>query len=197
MKEREEENLRERLLLEAAGRGEREAFARLLEGCQSRFLVLLLRMGIERSEAEHLLLEAFWKVWKGAPRFRGECLASTWITRIVLNTALKALAKKNPIDWKGELLEERWEDHSPGPAETLERKERTLLVQEALDTLPPRGRVVLILKHSEGLSYSEIAQVMETTPSAVESLLSRSRKQLFERLKTLQETTKGFPVSGV
>ncbi|HPT00939.1 MAG TPA: sigma factor-like helix-turn-helix DNA-binding protein, partial [Candidatus Aminicenantes bacterium] len=62
---------------------------------------------------------------------------------------------------------------------------------------PPRGRVVLILKHSEGLSYGEIAQVMETTPSAVESLLSRSRKQLFERLKTLQETTKGFPVSRV
>ena len=124
-------------------------------------------------------------------------MASTWITRIVLNTALKALAKKTPIDSKGELLEERWEDQAPGPVETLERKERTLLVQEALDTLPPRGRVVLILKHSEGLSYSEIAQVMETTPSAVESLLSRSRKQLFERLKTLQETTKGFPVSGV
>ena len=98
MKEREEENLRERLLLEAAGRGEREAFARLLEGCQSRFLALLLRMGIERSEAEHLLLEAFWKVWKGAPRFRGECLASTWITRIVLNTALKALAQKNRLE---------------------------------------------------------------------------------------------------
>ena len=63
MKEREEESLREKLLLEAAGRGEREAFARLLEGCQNRFLALLLRMGIERSEAEHLLLEALWRVW--------------------------------------------------------------------------------------------------------------------------------------
>jgi RNA polymerase sigma-70 factor (ECF subfamily) len=71
------------------------------------------------------------------------------------------------------------------PIDGLLADERQARVREAIDTLPPRQRMALVLKHFEGMSYEEAAEVMECSPTAVDSLLIRARRKLKDMLADL------------
>jgi RNA polymerase sigma-70 factor (ECF subfamily) len=77
------------------------------------------------------------------------------------------------------------EDPAAGPVRSAEEAERAALVREAVQELPPRQRMALVLKHFEGMSYEEIGHALECSPTAVDALLVRAKRRLQEKLKGL------------
>lgn len=142
------------------------------------------------SDAEDAAQEVFLKAWKALPAFRGECKLSTWLYRIACRSSLDILRKrKREKSWNW-ILGLVGLGESPGlaPAEkdplvVIEQRERAKLLMAAIDNLPDSQRQAYVLATFEHLKGKEIAQVIETTPSAVESLLVRARKNLRRQLE--------------
>jgi len=131
------------------------------------------------TEAEDAAQDAFLKILNAAPRYRPTASFRTYLYRVISRLCLDRLRKKHPIytdrlppSVSGE----------PGPPEQIGRQETAADVRRALDALPPRQRMALVLRHFEELSYREIAEAMDTSVKSVERLLSRGRNELAEAL---------------
>ena len=129
----------------------------------------------DSAEAEDIAQEAFLKILTAAPRYKPTASFSTYLYRVVFRLCVDNTRKKRPLCI--DTLPERV-DSSPDPEITLDLKDRDDLIRKALDALPSRQRMAVILKYYEGLSYADIARAMATTVKAVERLLGRARKTL-------------------
>ncbi len=163
-------------LLALYAKGDREA-ARLLT---LRFTPVALRVAqrmlADRAEAEDVGQEAMLRLWRMAPGWQpGAAKVSTWLYRVVANLCTDRLRKRRtvPLDAAPEL-----EDGNPGVAERMIEADRAAALEEGLGTLPERQRQAVILRHLEGLSNPEIAEVMEVGVEAVESLVARGKRGL-------------------
>jgi RNA polymerase sigma-70 factor (ECF subfamily) len=161
--------------------GDREAFAKLVQKYQSRVLTLAARILDNRSEAEDVAQDIFVKVFQSLHEFRGASRFSTWLYRITVNHCLNYIRRRTrqqqtlitaePEDWRQESL-------TSNPHKTLEQKERWALVQAKLQMLSPEYRTILLLRDFEGLSYEEIADVLQLEGGTVKSRLHRARMEL-------------------
>jgi RNA polymerase sigma-70 factor (ECF subfamily) len=161
--------------------GDREAFAKLVQKYQSRVLTLATRILDNRSEAEDVAQDIFVKVFQSLHEFRGASRFSTWLYRITVNHCLNYLRRRTrqqqtlvtaePMDWMQE-------SPTSNPHRTLEQKERWALVQAKLQVLSPEYRTILLLRDFEGLSYEEIADVLQLESGTVKSRLHRARTEL-------------------
>jgi RNA polymerase sigma-70 factor (ECF subfamily) len=153
------------------------AFAELVRSHQSWVFNMAYRFSRDRQDAEDLTQEVFLKVWKYAQTFKGKSAFSTWLYRLAVNTCLNDRQKKKidpePLPLLGEFAAET----NAAGAEIITR-ERENLLNKALNGLPVRQKMALILANFEGKSYEEIAAVMEVSVSAVETLLFRARQNL-------------------
>ncbi len=136
------------------------------------------------AEAEDIAQESFLRIFTSAHRYRPTASFSTYLYRIVSRLCIDNFRKKRPI--LTHILPEMV-DTSPDPATALIQKDRDVLIRKTLDKLPSRQRMAVILKYYEGLSYSEIAQALETTIKAVERLLGRARKTLQSSLSEMKK----------
>lgn len=139
---------------------------------------LAYRMLGDAAEAEDLAQEAMLRLWKIAPNWRsGEAQVSTWLYRVVSNLATDRLRQRKR---HGPQLDEIAEPESGAPsvAEQMQDRARSDALQRALNTLPERQKQAVILRHIEELANPEIAQVMEITTEAVESLTARGKRAL-------------------
>ena len=198
----------ERDLLEAARRGDEDAYRRLVEPRRAELHAHCYRMLGSVPDAEDALQEALLRVWRGLPRFEGRSSFRSWLYKIATNACLKAIERRHarvlPIDYgpaadphdgPGEpLVESVWIDPYPdeklgleegfaAPAARYEQRESIeLAFIAALQHLPARQRAVLILRDVLGFSGREVADALETTPASVYSALQRAHKTVDERL---------------
>ena len=187
-------------LVERVQRGDRHAFDLLVAKYQRKLGRLISRFVRDSAEAEDVTQEAFIKAYRALPGFRGESAFYTWLYRIGINTAKNHLLSNKrraptstPLDAEeAELLEEgdmlREVDT---PENELMSKQVVGVVQASLQQLPEDLRSALTLREIEGLSYEEIASVMNCPVGTVRSRIFRAREAVAENLRPLLETSKG------
>jgi RNA polymerase sigma-70 factor, ECF subfamily len=198
----------ERELLDAARRGDQNAYGRLVEPYRSELHAHCYRMLGSVPDAEDALQEALLRAWRGIPRFEGRSSLRSWLYRIATNSCLRAIERRpkrvlpvdygppaDPHDGPAEpLVESVWLEPYPdeglglesallGPEARYEQRESVeLAFTAALQLVPARQRAVLILRDVLGFSAQETAEALETTPVAVDSALQRAHKTVDQRL---------------
>jgi RNA polymerase sigma-70 factor (ECF subfamily) len=189
----------DRQLVERAQRGDKRAFELLVEKYQRRLGRLLSRFIRDPSEVEDVMQEAFIKAYRALPAFRGDSAFYTWLYRIGINTAknyLAAMGRRAPTST--ELEAEEAEGHEDGERlRDLNTPENLLLSREIADTvnstiesLPEELRTAIQLREIEGMSYEEIANIMDCPIGTVRSRIFRAREAIAERLRPLIGTSK-------
>ena len=181
-------NSEERNIIAAAQRGDRAAFKSLYDRYRDRIYNLIFySMGDELS-AEDVLQIVFVKVYRGLPRFRFEASLATWIYRITLNECLNQQRGRGVQHIPFEALLGSDEELDTGAAADLQHAEgeRREIVHRAVMELSPKLRAVVALKYLDGLSYEEIASVLECSPGTVASRLNRALSELEARLRPLR-----------
>jgi RNA polymerase sigma-70 factor (ECF subfamily) len=186
-------------LVERAQRGDKRAFELLVLKYQRKLGRLLSRFVRDSAEVEDVTQEAFIKAYRALPSFRGDSAFYTWLYRIGINTAknyLVALGRRAPTTTGFDNEEaEGFEDaeqlrDSSTPESELEGKEIAATVNHAMDALPPDLRTAITLREIEGLSYEEIASVMNCPVGTVRSRIFRARDAIAAELRPLLGTEK-------
>jgi RNA polymerase sigma-70 factor (ECF subfamily) len=167
------------------------AFEQLVARHQSRLLNFLFHLVGDRDNAEDLAQEVFMRVFKARKSYQPGAKFSTWLFTIANNTAKnskRTLARRKEVQWHSNggsgshaipSLDQLAKDASARmPTRQLDKAERSDVVRLAMQSLSDRQRAAVLLCKFEGMSYAEIADTMELSPSAVKSLLSRARDNL-------------------
>ena len=169
-------------LLARVARGEPLAAREMVARKLPRLLSLAQRMLGRRGEAEEVAQEAFIRVWKQAPHWRpGIARFDTWLHRVTLNLChdrLRTRRDEEPLD---DLHDPA--DPAATPEERLQAVQRSRQVYAALGALPVRQREALVLQYYQDLSNAEAAVLMEISVDALESLLTRARRNLRAQLQ--------------
>lgn len=182
-------NMSDQDLLKAAGRKDKQAFRELMQRYQTRVYRLAYRITGDADSAAELTQEIFFKVYCAASRYAPDARFSTWLYRIAANHCLNfARDKKNkPLD-QAVPQDAAPETPSAGTQlERIEREERAQAVRQALDRIPERQRMAVMLLRFEEMNYRHIAEVLGCSVSAVESLISRGMASLKEYLAPYKE----------
>lgn len=164
------------VLLARYAAGDRVAARALVERLSPAALGVARRMLGNPAEAEDVVQEALLRLWKIAPEWEtGRARVSTWLYRVVLNLCTDRLRRHKTAP-----LPEGWdaEDDAPGAPEQLQAQARKRALDAALTGLPDRQRQAVILRDIQGLQNPEIAQIMDVSVEAVESLAARGRRAL-------------------
>ncbi len=185
-------------LVERAQRGDKHAFELLIAKYQRRLARLISRFVRDAAEVEDVTQEAFIKAYRALPTFRGESAFYTWLYRIGINTAknyLLALKRRTPTSTQFDAEEaEGFEDAGllqevNTPENELMSKQVIEVVNSSLKQLPDDLRTALTLREIEGLSYEEIATVMNCPIGTVRSRIFRAREAIAENLRPLLGTS--------
>jgi len=178
----------DRELMERARAGERAAFDQLVGRYQRRLLRLVLRLLRDQAEAEDVVQEAFLRAYRALPRFRGDAAFYTWLYRIALNGARNAILKRRQRGGPQGVMPSQL----PAPVGEIGTPESMLVskqvmqtIDAAMDALPLELRTAIALREIEGLSYEEIAQIMECPLGTVRSRIFRAREAIARRLRPL------------
>ncbi len=164
--------------------GDAPAFEELVMTYQHRVFGVALRMLGSRAEAEEVAQEAFVRAHRALAEFRGDAKLSTWLYAITSRLCLNRLASgERRLTRQGEDALLRLSDAGPRPDTALERRELETALGRAIAELPEDRRIVVVLRDIEGLSYEEIAQVLELELGTVRSRLHRARADLKEKLE--------------
>lgn len=184
----------DQVLVERAQRGDKRAFELLVNKYHRKLGRLLSRMVRDAAEVEDITQEAFIKAYRALPGFRGESAFYTWLYRIGVNTAknwLVANGRRMPtvtdiagddaegIDDGGLLRDDETPDR------VMMSKQIAATVNAAMAALPEDLRTAITLREIEGLSYEEIAQVMDCPIGTVRSRIFRARDAIAARLRPL------------
>lgn len=175
-----EYNEDEEVLLRRYADGDRDAAIILARMFLPVALRYARRMLSDPVEAEDVAQDAMMRLWRIAPDWRsGEAKVSTWLYRVTANLCTDRLRRKRP-DALDEIAEP--EDPAQTVLEHMQHKSRVDALQVALLALPERQRQAVVLRHIEGLSNPEIAQIMDISARAVESLTARGKAALTENM---------------
>lgn len=180
-------------LVQLAKDGELAAFDQLVARHEGRVYGLALRILRQEQDAEDVTQQAFLSVVEHLAGFRGESSFATWITRIATHAALKVLRKRKGLDLvpldagtdedlSGVALPEFIADWRESPAVLVGRRETRRLVDEALEGLDEKHRLVFLLRDVEGFSVRETADALGLSEGNVKVRLLRARLQLREAL---------------
>lgn len=173
--------------------GDGIAFKELVETRQSLVFNTVLGFLQNQEDAEDVTQDVFIKVFESIEQFKGESALSTWIYRVAVTTALEFIRRKKRKKRFGFLSPILGDDNEPTlelpdfhhPGVSLDNKEKSAILFKAIKELPENQQIAFILNKVEGLSYQEVAEIMKTSLSAVESLLHRAKTNLKEILKKL------------
>lgn len=183
-----------RLMVRVRDNDDRLAFEELVERFQHRLVGIMHHLVGNREEAEDLAQEVFLRVYRTRQKYSPSAKFSTWLFTIANNLALNSLRdkKRKPtiplaIRDSGPLgprpQEQLAVDAAVPPGHYLQQSEMAEVIRKALDDLNDRQKMAVVLNKFEDMGYAEIAEVMELTPKAVKSLLSRARQKLREVLQ--------------
>jgi RNA polymerase sigma-70 factor (ECF subfamily) len=184
-------------LVERVQAGDKQAFGLLVSKYQRKLTRLVLRLVRDTAEAEDVVQEAFIKAYRALPAFRGESAFYTWLYRIGVNTAknwLIAQGRRAPTSTEVDSEEaETYEDGDllrdvDTPERLLMSKQIAETVNAAMTMLPEELRTAITLREIDGLSYEEIAEVMDCPIGTVRSRIFRAREAIAQKLRPLLDT---------
>ena len=183
------------LLVQRAQQGDMHAFEMLVVKYQRRIQRLIGRMVRDVDLVPDIAQESFIRAWKALPQFRGDSAFYTWLYRIAVNSAKKALMelKRDPVIMHSAMavsedgdetsrIENELSDGET-PESLLASKEIAAVVNAAVDDLPEEHRRAITLREIEGLSYEEISEVMNCPIGTVRSRIYRAREAIAARLR--------------
>ncbi|ROV55473.1 RNA polymerase sigma factor RpoE [Neisseria chenwenguii] len=184
----------DRMLVERAQKGEQKAFEMLMSKYQRRLIRLISRFISDEHEVNDVTQEAMIRAYRALPNFRGESAFYTWLYRISINTAKNYLANsgKRPFvsaeaaNEEGDVLDlvDQVADHHTPEAEMINR-EILQTVETAISKLPDDLKKAITLRELEGMSYEEIAQIMDCPIGTVRSRIFRAREVIAKDLRPL------------
>lgn len=191
------------LLIDRVKHGDQRAFEMLVVKYQRRIERLIARMVRDEGLVQDIAQETFIRAYRAIPQFRGESAFYTWLYRIAVNTAKKALLdlKRDPLVFESAMaanddseepsrVEQTLSDGET-PESVLASKEIAATVNAAIDALSEDLRQAVVLREIEGLSYEEIADVMNCPIGTVRSRIFRARESIATRLRPLLGTKAG------
>ena len=183
----------DKLLVKRVQDGDKRAFDLLVLKYQSRIMALVVRFVHDSHEAQDVTQEAFVKAYRALGNFRGDSAFYTWLYRIAINTAKNYLVSRNrrPPSFDVDAGDAEFYDGDHA-LKSMETPERLLLrdeieqtVQESISKLPEDLRVALTLREYEGMSYEDIANVMQCPVGTVRSRIFRAREAVDKALRPL------------
>ncbi len=189
----------EKVLIQKSKKDDGQAFEELISPYQKKVLNLAYRMLGNVSDAEDAAQEIFIKVFRSLYSFNEQSAFSTWLYKVATNVCLDILRKRkrqnggalisiNRYSSQDDEYELPIEDGAPSPYEEAQKKEAMRALKSALDLLSEEQRAVIVMRDINGLSYEEIADVMECSLGTIKSRINRSRlalRKLLEKDKEL------------
>lgn len=178
-------------LVERVQQGDKRAFDLLVLKYQHKIFGLISRYIKDSDEVQDVAQEAFVKAYRALPKFRGDSAFYTWLYRIAINTAKNYLVARNRRP-PGSDVDVADAEYFEGPSalkevETPENRlygeELKIVVQDAIKTLPEDLRAALTLREFDGLSYEDIAAVMDCPVGTVRSRIFRAREAVDSRVR--------------
>jgi RNA polymerase sigma-70 factor (ECF subfamily) len=166
-------------LLVAARGGDLWAFEEVIRRHRRAVYRVALRMLGNPADAEDAAQDVFLQAWRALPGYRGESSASTWLYRIVANRCLNVLRARR----EEEPLDEGQEALASGTAALAQGRLELEALKQAIRGLGPEQRAPLVLRELEGLSYEEIAAVLDLTLAAVKGRIHRARVELVAAMR--------------
>ena len=192
------ERLVDQKLVEKAQRGDKRAFGILVEKYHKKLTRLLARMVRDQSEIEDIVQDSFIKAYRAINNFRGDSAFYTWLYRIGINTAKNHLVSlgRRPKAMNDVEIEdvENFEDgqelrNLETPENSMMTKEIVATVNDTIESLPDELKEAISLREMDGLSYEEIAELMQCPIGTVRSRIFRAREAIADKLKPLIETS--------
>jgi len=186
-------------LVARAQRGDKRAFELLVDKYQRKLARLLSRLIRDPAEVEDVTQEAFIKAYRALPAFRGDSAFYTWLYRIGINTAknyLMAAGRRAPTSTEIETEEAESFDEGEQlrdintPESLLLSKEIGATVNATIEELPDELREAIQLRELEGMSYEDIARIMDCPIGTVRSRIFRAREAIAEKLRPLLGTAR-------
>lgn len=186
-------------LVVRAQQGDKRAFELLVVKYQRKLARLLSRLIRDPAEVEDVAQEAFIKAYRALPSFRGDSAFYTWLYRIGVNTAknyLMAMGRRAPTSTEVEAEEAEGYDEGEQlrdintPESLALSREIGATVNAAIDGLPEELRTAIQLRELEGMSYEDIARIMDCPIGTVRSRIFRAREAISDKLKPLLDTAK-------
>ena len=180
----------EQQLIHALQAGNEPAFRVLVDTYKDRLYHTILGFVPNTEDAEDMLQDVFVKVYENIAAFKGDAMLSTWMYRIAVTHSLDAIRKKNRkkrsakvLSWFG-LGDDSYEmaTETTHPGILAENKELSVQLFNAMQQLPDNQRAAFVLQKIEGLNQQQIAEVLNVSIGAVESLLSRAKQNLKKSL---------------
>lgn len=170
-------------LIVRVAEGDEKAFGELLRRHQDAVYAFACRMVGDPQEAEDVAQETFLRLYRAAGRFRPEASLRTYLLRISRNLCIDHFRKKRP-----ELMDELPDQpDAETPHDLLEGAIAMDRLEKSIDRLPVNQRTALLLRHTEQLSYNDIARAMDLSVGAVESLLVRARRTVKSHMADIPE----------
>jgi RNA polymerase sigma-70 factor, ECF subfamily len=184
------------ILMQKVRRGDAAAFRELFTKYSDAVVNFAFRFVGNRNRAEELTQDAFLQIYRARQRYEPRARFTTYLYRVATNLCLNELRRfeyqgktepleGNPTEKGEEGTRELPDDSLPVVEDHLAGMETGVRIQKVLDTLPPNQKSALLLSRVEGLSYQEVAECLETTESAVKSLIFRATQTLREELGDL------------
>lgn len=180
-------------LVKRVKRGDKRAFDLLVLKYQHKIVGLVGRYLRDPDEVLDVTQEAFIKAYKALPRFRGDSQFYTWLYRIAINTAKNYLVARSrrPPDTDIDVSEGEFQDNSAvlrdigNPENALATRQLEKIIYQAIEDLPDELKVAVSLREFDGLSYEEIAEVMECPVGTVRSRIFRAREAIEKKIAAI------------
>jgi RNA polymerase sigma-70 factor (ECF subfamily) len=184
-------------LVKRVQKGDLEAFDMLFSRYQGKILNLISRYVRDTEEVQDVAQEAFIKAYRALPRFRGDSAFYTWLYRIAINTAKNHLVARSrrPPSMDVDVEDADYRDdadmlrESEDPESALKRDQLKAAIDAAIGELPEDLRSALTLREFDGLSYEQIAQILECPVGTVRSRIFRAREHIEQRMRPLLSNT--------
>ncbi len=169
-------------VIEGCQRGDEDAFRELFESHKDKVYSIALRYSGDRAAAMDICQDTFLKLMDRIGQFRGDSSFDSWLYRLVVNSCLDYRRRQKRWMPMVEEFFDSFRSAEPTPLQELMEDERSQQVQDVVARLTPEHRTIVVLRYTEGLSYEEIAEILNCSRGTVASRLNRAHKVLERRL---------------
>ncbi len=181
----------DKILIESALGGDQSAYKQLMTRHQSAIFHIVFKIVRDKETAADLVQETFMKAFSSLATYRAEYKFSTWLYRIGANCAIDHLRKQKirtlsldaPTETADGTIEMEVPDDSYNPERDLLERERKISINDAIDSLPEKYRMVIVYRHKDNKSYEEIAEALNIPIGTVKARIFRARELLKKKLR--------------